>query len=111
MRLALWFFGLSFLAISLQAALTDEECLGCHDTINAKAFASSVHAALTCTGCHADVIAAPHESKPKPVDCAICHDDAVAAWRGSLHAKGIQTGVRSATCLDCHGPVHEILAS
>ena len=92
-------------------ALTDDECLACHDTVNGKAFASSIHSAVGCTGCHADVAAAPHATKPKPVDCATCHDGAVAVWKASLHAQGVASGIRSAKCADCHGPVHAILPS
>jgi cytochrome b subunit of formate dehydrogenase len=113
MRRACLFFAVSFFlaAAALAAPPSDAECLACHDTVKANAFAASIHAAIGCTGCHADIAAAPHETAPKPVDCALCHEAATAAWKGSLHAKGIETGVRSAKCIDCHGPVHEILPS
>ena len=86
---------------------TTQECLACHDTVDAKKFESSIHGSLGCTDCHADIKSAPHETKPKPVDCATCHTDTVAAWNHSLHAKD----ARGARCLDCHGPAHEILPS
>jgi cytochrome b subunit of formate dehydrogenase len=99
------------LAAATAAALTDDECLSCHESVKAKAFASSIHTAVGCSGCHADVTAAPHETKPARVDCATCHADATTAWNASMHAKGVTSGMRSAQCADCHGPVHEILPS
>ena len=83
---------------------SNEDCLSCHDTVNASKFGASVHAPLECSNCHADVTAIPHEEKPKPVDCATCHTEAVAAWDNSLHAKAVKTGLaRGAKCADCHG--------
>jgi decaheme cytochrome c component MtrC/MtrF-like protein len=108
------FFFLATIAVSAAAASapqTNDECLACHDRVPAAAFAASVHRALACTDCHADVTAGPHDVKPKAVDCAMCHTEAVAAWGNSLHAKGLKTGLHSARCTDCHGPAHEILPS
>src|SRR5687767_11714979 len=78
------------------------ECLSCHDTVHADKFNASVHAPLECTGCHDDVTTLPHENKPKAVDCASCHPDAVDAWKTSLHVE------KGAQCKDCHGSSHEI---
>jgi len=99
-------------ASTAAAQLKNEDCLACHDTIDAKKFGASIHSALDCTNCHADVTAVPHETKPKAVQCAACHADAVAAWDSSLHAKALKSGfAKGATCVDCHGPAHNILPS
>jgi formate dehydrogenase gamma subunit len=86
------------------AAQTNDDCLACHDTVNATRFAGSVHAPLDCIGCHADATQIPHETKPQKVDCASCHPDSVEAWNHSLHTKP-----GGARCADCHGSPHELL--
>lgn len=48
---------------------TTQECLACHDSVEATKFEGSVHSPLQCTDCHADIKSAPHETPPKPVDC------------------------------------------
>lgn len=104
-------FGAMCLLASIAAAqqLKSEDCLACHDTVDAKKFGASIHGSLDCTNCHADVTAIPHESKPKAVECASCHADEVAAWNSSLHAQAVKSGVaRGARCADCHGPAHTI---
>lgn len=109
MRTLLIAAAFALFAIRATAQLTNDECLACHDTVDAKKFSASIHAPLDCTGCHADVKEAPHEQKPKKVDCASCHPDAVEAWNHSLHAQALATGVaRGATCTDCHGGHHEL---
>jgi formate dehydrogenase gamma subunit len=86
-----------------------DECLSCHDTVDAKKFAASVHDPVDCTGCHADITEVPHQTPLKKVDCASCHPDAVEAWNNSLHAKAVRSGeARGARCTDCHGSPHEI---
>jgi cytochrome b subunit of formate dehydrogenase len=100
------------IAAAASAQLKNEDCLACHDTVDAKKFGASIHGSLECTNCHADVKAIPHETTPKAVDCASCHADAVAAWDSSLHANAVKAGnARGARCVDCHGPAHEILPS
>ena len=92
--------------------ITKDVCLACHDQVNAAKFSASVHGPLECTNCHADVTGVPHETKPKAVQCASCHPDAVAAWDISLHAKAVKSGLaRGARCTDCHGSAHEILSN
>jgi len=98
--------------LPVAAQIPNEECVACHDTVDAKKFGASVHAPLDCTSCHADIQAFPHEPKPAKVDCASCHPDSVAAWDNSLHAKAVKNGTaRGAQCADCHGAAHEILPS
>ena len=89
--------------------IDNDTCLACHDQVNASKFVASVHGPMQCTDCHADVTAAPHEVKPKKVDCSGCHSDTVAAWGNSLHAT--TPSGRGPACLDCHGSPHEILPS
>src|SRR3972149_3089166 len=97
---------------TVSAQISNEECLSCHDKVEASKFGASVHGPLECTNCHADVTAVPHEPKPKAVNCATCHTDVVAAWESSLHATAVRTGIaRGARCADCHGSPHEILPS
>jgi len=108
----LFIIGLAAAAPAMAQQPTTEDCLTCHDTVDAAKFAGSVHGPLGCTDCHADIKSVPHEPAPKPVDCATCHTDAVAAWDASLHAKALKSGnAKGAKCLDCHGPVHEIIPS
>jgi cytochrome b subunit of formate dehydrogenase len=90
--------------------LKKEDCLACHDTVDAKKFEASVHGSLECTNCHADIAApGPHEPAPKAVDCAQCHADAVTDYNKSIHASGRARGDKAAaTCISCHGK-HDIL--
>ena len=113
MRRALWLsLFLATGALFGAEPITKDVCLACHDTIDAAKFGASVHGPLECTNCHADVTSVPHETKPKAVQCASCHPDAVAAWDISLHAKAVKSGLaRGARCTDCHGSAHEILSS
>jgi hypothetical protein len=102
----------------------NETCLMCHGAADAKGaggkpiavdpakFGASVHGELKldCTACHTDVSPQkiPHAEKLKPVDCAICHDKAVAAYAGTPHGVARKGGNSiAATCTDCHG-THDI---
>ncbi len=104
----------------------NDDCLTCHNDPEAKRadgrsiavdpapFAKSVHGQLelACVDCHADPAAAelPHPEKLAPVDCATCHDAAVAAFKKSSHSQARDAGRSGATCVDCHG-THDILPS
>ena len=90
--------------------LSNDDCLACHDQVDAKKFNNSVHGPLQCTNCHSDITApGPHEPAPKPVDCAQCHADPAAAYAKSIHATASVKGDRAApTCASCHGK-HDIL--
>lgn len=112
-------------ALSLAAAAaapSSDDCLACHDDatlqradgralrVEAKPFAESVHGALSCVNCHGDLASAelPHAETLAKVDCATCHDGAVAAYTASIHAEARRAGTMvAATCVDCHG-VHDI---
>jgi len=102
-----------------------EECLACHGDrdmtterdgrpvslyVPEKPFTASVHAALTCVGCHMDLsgMEGAHDTPVEKVDCGACHDTEQAQHRGSLHGRALARGDRLApTCVSCHGQ-HDI---
>ena len=103
--------------------LTSEACLTCHAVpdfkgpndhplfISGDVFNVSVHASLTCTACHTDATAIPHEPLKKVgmEPCATCHDGAVAQYQKSVHGKSRAKGNgEAATCVDCHGNIHAV---
>jgi cytochrome b subunit of formate dehydrogenase len=107
---------------------TTEDCLACHgDTsltkevngkpvslyVNPDSFKVSMHGSMfTCVDCHTDVKTSPHENTPAKISCATCHGEQQAAYDRSFHAKARKNGdLRAATCADCHGSPHELLAT
>ncbi len=106
----------------------DADCLACHgdtslskDTngkqvslyVDAKNLHHSIHGRmkLTCVDCHKDVTSAVHETPPLKVSCGTCHTRAQEAYTHSMHAKADKNGkAQAATCLDCHGDAHNVLA-
>ena len=132
--------GISFLlgSVAAQAATgalsaDDKNCLECHAQekfekpmadgeslslhIAGKAFAASVHNAIGCSGCHAeiDLKKHPQPSKKKMTVrehsialvqvCKDCHDDKFKQYEGSIHASLVRGGNDAAPlCTDCHGP-------
>jgi len=97
MKLALVLFGA---AAGLWAAAPD--CLSCHE--EKAAVKTSIHGALGCNGCHADIQAFPHPEKHTPVNCSTCHAGGAAELAKSVH--GGRTGP---SCTSCHGDAHSIL--
>jgi len=103
----------------------DDTCLACHSDktmttkhgkqtvslfVDGKKFSASVHAALSCTGCHADLEGKdiPHDT-PAKVNCGTCHADEFAKHAKSLHGKALARGDALAPrCHSCHGN-HDIL--
>ena len=113
----------------------DQACLGCHGSeglkkklasketlslhVQGKAFANSVHAAIGCAGCHAEVDLAKHPSDRKIESareysvaqagvCKTCHEDKFKLYEGSIHAVLVRDGNAGApVCTDCHSP-HEV---
>jgi cytochrome b subunit of formate dehydrogenase len=81
--------------------------------VNENKLKNSVHGALfTCVDCHKDVTSLVHTTPPKIITCAACHADAEQAYAHSIHAKDSKTGKNAAaTCQDCHGGAHQILAA
>ena len=107
---------------------TAEECLACHSDatlthdVNGKSvslhvdpqhFKDSIHGSMfTCVDCHTDVKSAAHETLPLKISCATCHADEQAAYDRSFHGKAVKGGNdKAATCVDCHGSPHELLAA
>ena len=103
-----------------------QTCLACHGDktmtttragrpvslyVDGKRFAGSVHAALTCTGCHADLEGKdlPHDAPLKKVQCGTCHSDEFEQHSKSLHGRELARGNSLAPrCVTCHGN-HDIL--
>lgn len=117
MRMGRFFFLLFLLPATLgfaaAAKVTSSECLACHDTVKEDVFKASVHGAMfECVDCHTDIKGpGPHEPAPVKPKCATCHEDAQKAYDRGFHAKAIQAGDKqAATCYDCHGGSHEVLA-
>jgi len=106
----------------------DSDCLACHSdatltedvngkpvsvSVNQNQLRHSVHGSLlTCVDCHKDVKSLVHEAPPAKVSCADCHTDAQQSYAHSVHAQDGKPGKSAAaTCTDCHGPAHAVLAS
>jgi cytochrome b subunit of formate dehydrogenase len=107
-------------------AQSNEDCFTCHSDktlkakrdgkmvsafVDEKKFGTSVHAGLSCTDCHADLVKKdlPHEDDLAKVNCGSCHADEQKQHAESLHGKAIARGDKLAPrCVDCHGN-HEIL--
>ena len=102
-----------------------EDCAGCHDSgrraakreagappaFDAAALRASPHAALECSGCHADLAKPefPHKEKLARVDCSLCHPGQQTQYTESLHGKAAARGDRMApACKTCHG-THNVL--
>ena len=107
---------------------TNEDCLACHGDagltterngktvslhVDAGKFKDSMHGSMfTCVDCHTDLKSSPHETTPAKVNCSACHADEQAQYDRSYHAKAIAAGdTKAATCTDCHGSPHELLAA
>jgi cytochrome b subunit of formate dehydrogenase len=115
-------------AVHAEHKLKDGECLACHSDptlakevngkpislyVDAAKLKQSVHGGLlACVDCHTDVKSLTHDAAPRKISCSQCHADAQAAYARSLHARAAGTGgAPAATCQDCHGGAHEILAA
>ena len=129
--LALWPVALGASGKPVKAAMpakpSNEECLACHSdpdisndvngkkvslSVNPEHFKSSIHSMFACVDCHADVKSSPHEATPAKVTCAQCHADQQAAYDRSFHAQALKKGdAGAATCVDCHGSPHEVVAT
>lgn len=107
---------------------SNEDCLACHGdsslnkTVNGKPFSLSVNPAkfkdsihgsmFSCVDCHSDIKSSMHEAAPAKVSCGQCHAEQQAAYDRSLHAKVVPAGHSpAATCTDCHGSPHELMAA
>ena len=98
------------------ASPSNDDCQACHSEgpTAPAVLAQSVHHALACVDCHADLATItefPHADTLKAVDCGTCHHDAITQYRDSIHDEGrTRLGLAVApTCAGCHG-THDILA-
>ena len=109
-------------------AQEDEACLECHGErdftterdgreislfVDGRAFTQSVHGENGCVSCHpdAEVEEPPHPEDLEPVDCSLCHDEAVEKFERGLHGRALAQGKYLApTCTTCHGK-HDIRPS
>ncbi len=109
-------------------AQENSDCFACHsdNTLTGKRkgrtisvfvdeakFPQSVHGALACIDCHADLNGKelPHDEELQQVQCGSCHSDEEELHAKSLHGKAISRNDPLAPrCKDCHG-THEILSS
>lgn len=80
-----------FLPIFSQAAVTSEDCLGCHDT-----YKGYIHAGVSCTDCHTGIAEVPHAEKLSKPSCRECHVATVKRFNESAHAK------KGLACMKCH---------
>jgi nitrate/TMAO reductase-like tetraheme cytochrome c subunit len=110
---------------SQPAPPANSDCFACHEddsaaradgrpvVVKTAVFEKSVHGALACVDCHADLARAelPHPEKLAKVDCATCHAEPVQQYAASVHATARASGTDvAATCVDCHG-MHDIRRS
>ena len=122
-------FSLVFWAAIPSAAqkIKDQTCLACHSDptattqVNGKTvslfvdrakFQHSIHGSMfSCVDCHTDAQTLPHATL-KAVSCDGCHADARQAYSHSIHARDGKPGqTAAATCQDCHGDIHTVLAA
>ncbi len=99
-----------------------ENCFDCHSDkdmskdaggvkkslfVDEAKFGKSVHASLSCKGCHTTLAANHYEGGGAPyknVDCAQCHADEAKIYATSIHGVSQSMGASaSASCDDCHG--------
>jgi len=107
--------------------MTDDYCLRCHSKpglvrmkdgkidslyVDSATLKGSAHSTnIECIKCHVNVsnLKDPVCKDSGPVDCSICHAEAVAAYHVSSHGMAEAAGNPHApTCADCHGD-HGIL--
>ena len=93
-------------------AVTNEECLACHNNIEPKVdinvLNKSVHNKLICTSCHIDIQTIPHKKSLKAVNCANCHSNIAREMAESIHHKSNKEN--KPNCVTCHGS-HDVLSA
>src|SRR5208337_4155433 len=67
--------------------------------VDVEKFRSTVHRELQCVDCHTGIEALPHPLRMGMVNCAQCHEEIVAQYDKSKHAK-----VSQRLCFECHNP-------
>jgi len=113
--------------LAMPAAADSSVCANCHAdkstfsdlgpradslVVTDNALAGSIHKALECVSCHADLAGVadfPHAEKLAPVNCGTCHQEeaSIYQWHGRLKVGENRDIPR---CEDCHG-THGILPS
>jgi cytochrome c3-like protein len=91
---------------SAPPAPVNDDCLTCHDAIDAKRFEASVHGPMNCVDCHADAgKELPHPEKLAKAACGGCHDDVAGKYHDSIHAWAKEKAglLVAPACADCHG--------
>jgi predicted CXXCH cytochrome family protein len=73
------------------SALTNEDCLECHEDYKAY-----VHGSVSCADCHTGITELPHPEKLKKPACGDCHETAQTAFSKSVH------GRHEMQCKECH---------
>ncbi len=130
-------FAVTFMAAAAESPVgplseADQQCLACHSTeglkkdlangetlslhVQGEVFAKSVHKAIGCAGCHADVDLKNNPAATSNIKsvrqysiaraeaCRQCHEDAFKQHEGSLHATRLRQGSLVApVCTGCHG--------
>lgn len=93
-------------------ARSQSPCTDCHDA-DRDLFPTSVHGQfMECVDCHSGAADVPHDPDALDVDCFMCHEDAVAQYRGSVHGMASAAGESEAPdCQSCHGPIHALQPS
>jgi cytochrome b subunit of formate dehydrogenase len=81
--------------------------------VDEKKLMQSIHGSLfTCVDCHKLANDPKDKNKRRRPECSDCHADEQAAYERGLHSKPAKGGAAAAaTCIDCHGAPHEILAA
>ena len=124
------FRGLLFLLVVLlpgyARAQSPDDCFTCHEDrslkgkrlgktipvfVDRRAFAASVHGALSCTDCHTDLEKKelPHDEDLAPVACGACHSEEEKKHAASLHGRAVaRKDPLAPRCASCHG-YHDIL--
>ncbi|HKJ91289.1 MAG TPA: cytochrome c3 family protein [Oceanipulchritudo sp.] len=108
-----------FLPAAVQADLSNESCLDCHndpgwvEQINGKdvllhvdpeAYENSIHGLWDCIDCHVDIEEVPHAENLARAACSDCHGEVAEEYATSIHgAMNAMGNEDTATCGDCHG--------
>jgi len=101
-----------------------EKCLSCHDDADMKAeggksvavladeFARSAHRKLDCAECHDAALAVKHPRNPlgavSPKVCQDCHADEFKAIAGSIHGRRAAGESAIKDCMGCHDSLHRV---
>lgn len=109
------------------SAQSNDDCLMCHEDpglstmrngrkvslyTKANALDNSVHKYVDCADCHQDAAVEefPHAENLEPVNCGMCHDEAMKNFDTGIHGQALRLNeLYAPTCVECHGK-HNILS-